>query len=138
MRCIFFLLAPEPLTPMLPPVGLKAIVLSSSTVVLYWTDTTLSRNQVVTDNRYYTVRYTAYIYSSAPKYRYFNSSDLNCMIDDLKPNTQYEFSVKVVKGKRESTWSMSILNTTEEAGLFMFMSLFFLNANTMHFNSDYI
>ncbi|XP_042907153.1 neogenin isoform X2 [Parasteatoda tepidariorum] len=106
---------PEPLTPMLPPVGLKAIVLSSSTVVLYWTDTTLSRNQVVTDNRFYTVRYTAYIYSSAPKYRFFNSSDLNCMIDDLKPNAQYEFSVKVVKGKRESTWSMSILNTTEEA-----------------------
>ncbi|GIY01936.1 hypothetical protein CDAR_81432 [Caerostris darwini] len=106
---------PEPFTPMLPPVGLKAIVLSASTVVLYWTDTTLSRNQVVTDNRYYTVRYTTYAYSTAPKYKYFNSTDLNCMIDDLKPNTQYEFSVKVVKGRKESTWSMSVLNTTQEA-----------------------
>ncbi|GIY50463.1 neogenin, partial [Caerostris extrusa] len=106
---------PEPFTPMLPPVGLKAIVLSASTVVLYWTDTTLSRNQVVTDNRYYTVRYTTYAYLTAPKYKYFNSTDLNCMIDDLKPNTQYEFSVKVVKGRKESTWSMSVLNTTQEA-----------------------
>ncbi|XP_023215993.1 neogenin-like isoform X2 [Centruroides sculpturatus] len=106
---------PEPIIPMLPPVGLKAIVLSSTTVVLYWTDSTLPRNQVINDNRYYTVRYTGSTYSSNPKYRYFNSTDLNCMIDDLKPNSQYEFSVKVVKGRRESTWSMSVLNSTHEA-----------------------
>ncbi|KAF8764604.1 Neogenin like protein [Argiope bruennichi] len=37
------------------------------------------------------------------------------MIDDLRPNTQYEFSVKVVKGSRESTWSMSVINSTQEA-----------------------
>ncbi|XP_015927066.1 neogenin isoform X5 [Parasteatoda tepidariorum] len=106
---------PEPLTPMLPPVGLKAMVLSSSSVVLYWTDSTLSRNQLVTDNRYYTVRYSPYSTSSSSKFRYFNSTDLNCMIDDLRPNTQYEFSVKVVKGSRESTWSMSVINNTLEA-----------------------
>ncbi|GIY49793.1 neogenin [Caerostris darwini] len=105
----------EPPTPMLPPVGLKAIVLSSSTVVLYWTDSTLSRNQLVTDNRYYTVRYSPYSTTTSAKFRYFNSTDLNCMIDDLRPNTQYEFSVKVVKGSRESTWSMSVINSTQEA-----------------------
>lgn len=37
---------PEPPSPLIPPVGLKAIVLSSTTVVLYWTDTTLPRSQV--------------------------------------------------------------------------------------------
>lgn len=37
---------PEPLTPLIPPVGLKAIVLSSTTVVVYWTDSTLSQSQV--------------------------------------------------------------------------------------------
>lgn len=31
---------------LIPPVGLKAIVLTASTVVLYWTDTTLSKSQV--------------------------------------------------------------------------------------------
>lgn len=35
---------PEVQNPLIPPVGLKAIVLSSSSVVLNWTDT--SKNQV--------------------------------------------------------------------------------------------
>lgn len=55
--------------------------------------------QFVTDNRYYVVRYTPSHYSNNPRYKHFNSTDLNCMIDDLKPNTQYEFTVKVVKVK---------------------------------------
>jgi neogenin len=37
------------------------------------------------------------------------------MISELKPSTQYEFEVKVVKGKRESSWSMSVLNSTMSA-----------------------
>ena len=37
-------------------------------------------------------------------------------MDDLKPNTEYEFSVKVTKGRRVSTWSMSVLNSTFEDG----------------------
>lgn len=36
----------ESAVPLIPPVGLKAIVLSATTVVLYWTDTTLSKSQV--------------------------------------------------------------------------------------------
>jgi neogenin len=88
---------PEPPTPLIPPVGLKAIVLSSTTVVLYWTDTSLPRSQMVTDSRYYAVRYTSSHTSSNPRYRYLNSTVLNCMLDDLKPNTQYEFAVKVIK-----------------------------------------
>lgn len=32
------------------------------------------------------------------KTRYLNVTDLNVMIDDLKPNTMYEFAVKLVKG----------------------------------------
>ncbi|PNF15008.1 hypothetical protein B7P43_G18453, partial [Cryptotermes secundus] len=37
------IMAPEPISPLIPPVGLMAIVLSSTTVVVYWTDTTLSK-----------------------------------------------------------------------------------------------
>ncbi|KAK2579403.1 hypothetical protein KPH14_003264 [Odynerus spinipes] len=107
--------ASEYAVPLIPPVGLKAIVLSATTVVLYWTDTTLPKSQYVTDNRYYVVRYTSYHHSSNPRYKYYNATDLNCMIHDLKPNTQYEFTVKVIKGKRESPWSMVVLNQTQEA-----------------------
>lgn len=49
------------------------------------------------DNRYYVVRYTSSHNSPNTRYKYYNATDLNCMIDDLKPNTQYEFTVKVVK-----------------------------------------
>ncbi|XP_077263579.1 neogenin protein frazzled isoform X5 [Temnothorax americanus] len=105
----------ESAVPLIPPVGLKAIVLSASTVVLYWTDTTLSKSQYITDSRYYVVRYTFYHHSSSPRYKYYNATDLNCMIHDLKPNTQYEFTVKLVKGKRSSPWSMVVLNQTQEA-----------------------
>ncbi|KAL0107100.1 hypothetical protein PUN28_015559 [Cardiocondyla obscurior] len=105
----------ESAVPLIPPVGLKAIVLSASTVVLYWTDTTLSKSQYITDSRYYVVRYTFYHHSSSPRYKYYNATDLSCMIHDLKPNTQYEFTVKLVKGKRSSPWSMVVLNQTQEA-----------------------
>ena len=44
-------------SPLVPPVGLHAIVLSSHTVVLTWVDSSLPQNQLVTDNRYYIVRY---------------------------------------------------------------------------------
>ena len=53
--------------------------------------------QVVSDSRYYVVRYTSSHTSSNPRYRYVNSTVLNCMLDDLKPNTQFEFAVKVIK-----------------------------------------
>ena len=38
------------------------------------------------------------------------------MKDDLKPNTEYEFTVKIIKGRRQqSPWSLVVLNTTREA-----------------------
>ena len=107
----------EPASPLVPPVGLHAIVLSSSTVVLTWVDSSLPRNQLITDSRYYIVRYTsrASLKVDRPKHNYRNSTDLNCMLDDLRPNTEYEFTVKVVKGSRQSPWSLVVYNNTQEA-----------------------
>lgn len=99
-------------TPLEVPVGLRAIPMSGTSIVIYWTDTTLSKNQHVTDNRHYVVRYSS---TGSTKFKYHNTSDLNCMISELRPNTKYEFAVKVVKGKRESMWSMSVLNTTMQS-----------------------
>lgn len=109
--------AAEAQTPMLPPVGLKATVISSSSIMLDWTDTGASgtTGKSTVDNRWYLIRYTPNVHSNTPKYRYMNSSSPSCMIEDLKANTQYEFAVRVIKNKRNSTWSMSVLNTTGEA-----------------------
>lgn len=99
-------------TPLEVPVGLRALPTSGTSITVYWTDTTLSKSQVVLDNRLYTVRYQA---TASSRIRYHNTTTLNCVISDLRPNTQYEFAVKVVKGRRESRWSMSVLNTTMQA-----------------------
>ena len=96
-----------------PPLGLKAVVLSASTVLLTWTDMSLSDNQRVNDNRYYTIAYNP---KTSHKKKYVNSTDLNVHIDNLRPNTEYEFSVTVYKGRRQSTPSMSIFVRTHEAG----------------------
>ncbi|KAJ8924156.1 hypothetical protein NQ315_006940 [Exocentrus adspersus] len=102
---------PEPSAALFPPMGLKAQVLSSTSVVLFWTDPTLKQSQYVRDNRYYIVKYTD---EKTQRSRYLNVTDLNVMVDDLKPNTLYDFSVKLVKGRKESSWSMVVQNRTWE------------------------
>ncbi|RVE41755.1 hypothetical protein evm_013592 [Chilo suppressalis] len=96
---------------LLPPVGLKVIMLSGTTAVVYWTDPTLPKGQTATDGRRYVVRWA----TAGSRPRTYNATDLNCMIDELKPNTHYEFAVKLIRGGRESQWSMLVSNTTLEA-----------------------
>lgn len=103
----------EVVAALLPPVGVKAIVLSSTTVQITWTDTTLGRNQRVTDNRVYTVRYGI---KTTKKPKTVNTTEVNLHLEHLSPNTEYEFAVRVTKGRRQSTYSMTVFNTTQEAG----------------------
>ncbi|KRZ37952.1 Neogenin -like protein [Trichinella pseudospiralis] len=94
------------------PIGLRAQTLSSTAVTLSWTDRDVPlSHQRATDNRYYTIRYTSH-YVSGGRYRYVNTSETNYMIDGLKPDTQYEFSVKASLGRAESEWSMTAFNKT--------------------------
>lgn len=43
-----------------------------------------------------------------------NTTSLNYMVTGLKPNTLYEFSVMLTRGRRTSTWSMTAQGTTFE------------------------
>lgn len=52
--------------------------------------------QFVSDNRYYTIRYIAYR-NSNNRPKFVNATTTEQIIQDLKPNTEYEFAVKVVK-----------------------------------------
>ncbi|XP_070178153.1 neogenin-like isoform X2 [Littorina saxatilis] len=102
----------ETATPMMPPIGLKAIVLTHSTIVLTWADDSLGRSQKIVDYRYYTVKYHAL---PRGRNKFVNATDLVAHVDGLRPNTQYVFAVKVINGRRQSQWSMSVTNTTFEA-----------------------
>ncbi len=62
-----------------------------------------------------------------------NSTDLNVHIDDLRPNTEYEFSAKVIKGRRQSTWSLSVLNKTFEAGTDQLLKISFFSPSDTEF-----
>lgn len=106
-------LAADSAADIFPPVGLKAMSLSGSSVILQWTDSSTAKT--TSDNRHYVIRYTSNFRSASPKYKYANSTRPTLLIDGLKPATQYEFSVKVVRGKTESTWSMAAINSTLDA-----------------------
>uniref|UniRef100_A0A8K9WU68 Neogenin n=1 Tax=Oncorhynchus mykiss TaxID=8022 RepID=A0A8K9WU68_ONCMY len=103
---------PDP-TPMLPPVGVQASVLSHDTIKVTWADNSLPKNQKITDARYYTVRWKTNIPANT-KLKTANTTNLSHMVTGLKPNTLYEFSVMVTKGRRTSTWSMTAQGTTFE------------------------
>ena len=66
---------------------------------------------------YYVVKVIPKTGTSGKKPRIINSSETSLLIKDLNPDTQYEFSVKVVTMKRESAWSLSAFNRTKESGL---------------------
>uniref|UniRef100_A0A8C1ZBP9 Neogenin n=1 Tax=Cyprinus carpio TaxID=7962 RepID=A0A8C1ZBP9_CYPCA len=103
---------PDPL-PMLPPVGVQASVLSHDTMKVTWADNSLPKNQKITDARYYTVRWKTNIPANT-KFKVANTTTLTHTVTGLKPNTLYEFSVMVTKGRRTSTWSMTAHGTTFE------------------------
>ena len=120
-NCVHLLISvPEPPTPILPPVGVKAPVLSPTTIVVMWTDTSLGRRQRVNDNRLYTVKYQlrsgSGSSSAGRRQKMMNTTNLNIHVDDLRPDTEYEFSVKIIKGRRQSAWSLSVFNKTYEMG----------------------
>jgi len=112
---------PEPPKPILPPVGVKATVFSATSIVVMWTDSGLGRRQRVSDNRVYIIRCQlrsgSGISTAGRRQKMMNTSRLNFHVRDLRPDTEYEFSVKIVKGRRQSAWSLSVFNRTLEMGV---------------------
>lgn len=109
----------ETSNPILPPIGLKTNVISPNAIEMSWTDNSLLDLDVIIDSiflnnylfnklhililqlnmedeRLYIVRYNVYSLNN-PRYKYVNTTELSCIINDLKPNTQYEFTVKLIK-----------------------------------------
>ncbi|OQV24966.1 Neogenin [Hypsibius exemplaris] len=104
----------ETQTVVLPPVGLQAIVISDTTVLVRWTDSSLAQGALPNDNRLYTVRYSR-VNAETQRPKTVESSDLEVPVDGLRANTPYMFEVKVSKGRVQSTWSLSVVNRTFEA-----------------------
>jgi len=106
--CVTALVPPAPL---MPPVGVDALVLSATSVMLSWSDSWSPVS--ASDRAVYTVRCAR---STLPgRYRYVNATTTTARLDRLRPHSEYEMSVRVSRGRRQSTWSMSVLVTTRQA-----------------------
>lgn len=69
----------------------------------------------ILDGRLYMIRFSSLSISHG-KPIYANTSETSFTLEKLRPYTQYEFAVKVMKDRRESEWSMTAVNTTFIAG----------------------
>uniref|UniRef100_A0A3Q2PCR8 DCC netrin 1 receptor n=1 Tax=Fundulus heteroclitus TaxID=8078 RepID=A0A3Q2PCR8_FUNHE len=105
---------PDTSTPMIPPVGVQAVALSSDSVRVSWADNSMTKNQKSSEVRYYSVKWKS-SFSTSGKYKSADTTALSHTVIGLKPNTMYEFAVMVTKGRRSSTWSMTAHATTYEA-----------------------
>ncbi|XP_056289097.1 netrin receptor DCC [Pseudoliparis swirei] len=105
---------PDASTPMIPPVGVQAVALSSDSVRVTWADNAVTKNQKASEVRYYSVKWKT-SYSTSGKYKSADTTALSHTVSSLKPNTMYEFAVMVTKGRKSSTWSMTAHANTYEA-----------------------
>ncbi|XP_037835371.1 netrin receptor DCC isoform X2 [Kryptolebias marmoratus] len=101
-------------TPMIPPVGVQAVALSSDSVRVSWADNSMTKNQKSSEVRYYSVKWKS-SFSTSGKFKSADTTALSHTVTGLKPNTMYEFAVMVTKGRKSSTWSMTAHATTYEA-----------------------
>uniref|UniRef100_A0A8C6NKL2 DCC netrin 1 receptor n=1 Tax=Nothobranchius furzeri TaxID=105023 RepID=A0A8C6NKL2_NOTFU len=105
---------PDTSTPMIPPVGVQAVALSSDSVRVSWADNSMTKNQKSSEVRYYSVKWKS-SFSTSGKFKSADTTALSHTVTGLKPNTMYEFAVMVTKGRKSSTWSMTAHATTYEA-----------------------
>ncbi|XP_072309658.1 netrin receptor DCC-like [Eucyclogobius newberryi] len=99
---------------MIPPVGVQAVALGPDSVRVSWADNSVSKSQKSSEVRFYSVKWKT-SHSSSGKYKSADTTALSHTVTGLKPNSMYEFSVMVTKGRKSSTWSMTAHATTYEA-----------------------
>ncbi|CAL1539569.1 unnamed protein product [Lymnaea stagnalis] len=95
----------------LTPVKLTVQAESESSLKLTWSDPAISNSQRAMDGRAYLIRYSPL---SGEAYSYINTSDQVLVLTNLEPGTQYEVSIKAVKGTNSSQWSLPVVNSTQE------------------------
>ncbi|XP_037548460.1 netrin receptor DCC [Nematolebias whitei] len=116
------LTVPDTSTPMIPPVGVQAIALSSDSVRVSWADNSMTKNQKSSEIRYYSVKWKS-SFSTGGKFKSADTTALSHTVTSLKPNTMYEFAVMATIGRKSSTWSMTAHATTYEAGYILYYTL---------------
>ncbi|XP_053919546.1 fibronectin type III domain-containing protein 1 [Cuculus canorus] len=87
-------------------------VMSSQSVLVAWTDP-LYEKQKVAANRQYSVRYREK--GESARWDYKQVPNRRALVENLLPDTMYEFAVQILEGEKEGKWSVSVYQRTPEA-----------------------
>ncbi|XP_030708887.2 fibronectin type III domain-containing protein 1 isoform X1 [Globicephala melas] len=95
------------------PEDINVRVISSQSVLVAWVDPVLEKQKKVVTSRQYTVRYREK--GESARWDYKQVSNRRVLIEDLIPDTMYEFAVRISQGERDGKWSTSVFQRTPES-----------------------
>ncbi|XP_033619172.1 fibronectin type III domain-containing protein 1 isoform X2 [Fukomys damarensis] len=95
------------------PKDISVRVMSSQSVLVAWVDPVLEKQKKVVASRQYTVRYREK--GESARWDYKQIGNRRVMIENLMPDTVYEFAVRISQGERDGKWSTSVFQRTPES-----------------------
>lgn len=105
---------PDTSTPMIPPVGVQAVALSSDSVRVSWADNSMTKNQKASEVRYYSVKWKT-SYSTSGKYKVIRKT-VNKILQTIWKNPatvhdlQVVFFTFIIQGLDDKiVWALSII-----------------------------
>ncbi|XP_012578522.1 PREDICTED: fibronectin type III domain-containing protein 1 [Condylura cristata] len=95
------------------PEDITVRVISSQSVLVAWVDPVLEKQKKVVASRQYTVRYREK--GEAARWDYKQIANRRVLVENLIPDTMYEFAVRISQGERDGSWSTSVFQRTPES-----------------------
>uniref|UniRef100_A0A8C3VUX4 Fibronectin type III domain-containing protein 1 n=1 Tax=Catagonus wagneri TaxID=51154 RepID=A0A8C3VUX4_9CETA len=95
------------------PEDISVRVMSSQSVLVAWVDPALEKQRKVVASRQYTVRYREK--GESARWDYKQISNRRVLVENLIPDTMYEFAVRISQGERDGKWSTSVFQRTPES-----------------------
>ncbi|XP_074044057.1 fibronectin type III domain-containing protein 1 isoform X2 [Macrotis lagotis] len=95
------------------PEDITVRVMSSQSVLVAWVDPILEKQKRTVASRQYTVRYREK--GESARWDFKQVSGRRTLIENLIPDTMYEFAVRISQGERDGKWSTSVFQRTPES-----------------------
>ncbi|XP_006868545.1 PREDICTED: fibronectin type III domain-containing protein 1 [Chrysochloris asiatica] len=95
------------------PKDISVRIMSSQSVLVAWVDPALEKQKKVVASRQYTVRYREK--GESARWDYKQMANRRVLVENLVPDTMYEFAVRISQGERDGKWSTSVFQRTPES-----------------------
>ncbi|XP_075410422.1 fibronectin type III domain-containing protein 1 [Tenrec ecaudatus] len=95
------------------PQDISVRVMSSQSVLVAWVDPVIEKQKKAVASRQYTVRYREK--GESARWDYKQMAHRRVLVENLAPDTMYEFAVRISQGERDGKWSTSVFQRTPES-----------------------